>query len=59
MNETQEYKTNKYEDLKKELEKEGNSVFVKAVEIRAKDFRSRHLYQFLCQIGINRRNRAK
>ena len=37
-----EYKTRKYEDLKKELEKEGHIVIVKAVEIGARGFVSRH-----------------
>ena len=36
------YKTSKYEDLKKELEKEGYSVIVKTVEIGARGFVSRH-----------------
>ena len=53
------YKTIKYEDLKKELEKEGYSVTVKAVEIGARGFVANTLYQFLGQIGINRRNRSK
>ena len=46
-------------DLKKELEKEGYSVTVKAVEIGARGFVAGTLYQFLGQIGINRRNRSK
>ena len=54
-----DYKTSKYEDLKKELEKEGYSVTVKAVEIGARSFVAGTLYQFLGQIGINRRNRSK
>ena len=53
------YKTSKYEDLKKELEKEGYSVTVKAVEIGARGFVAGTLYQFLGQIGINQRNRSK
>ena len=53
------YKTSKYEDLKKELEKEGYSVTVKAVEIGARGFVAGTLDQFLGQIGINRRNRSK
>ena len=48
-----EYKTSKYEDLKKELEKEGYIVIVKTVEIAST------LYQFLSQLGIKGRNRAK
>ena len=46
-------------DLKKELEKEGYSVTVKTVEIGARVFVAGTLYQFLGQIGINRRNRSK
>ena len=53
------YKTSKYEDLKKELEKEGYSVIVKAVEMGARGFVVGTLYQFLGQIGIKGRNRAK
>ena len=53
------YKTSKYEDLKKELEKEGYSITIKAVEIGARGFVEGTLYQFLGQIGINRRNRSK
>ena len=53
------YKTSKYEDLKRELEKEGYSVTVKAVEIGARGFVAGTLYQFLGQIGINRCNRSK
>ena len=47
MDQSHEYKTSKYEDFKKELEKEGYSVIVKAVEIRARGFVSGTLYQFL------------
>ena len=54
-----DYKTSKYEDLKKELEKEGYSVTVKAVEIGARGFIAGTLYQFLGQIGINRHYRSK
>ena len=54
-----DYKTSKYEDLKKELEKEGYSITVKAVEIRARGFVAGTLYQFLEQIGINRCNKSK
>ena len=39
MEQSHEYKTSKYEDLKKDLEKEGYNVIVKAVEIEA---RGRH-----------------
>ena len=52
-------KTSKYEDLKKELEKEGYSVIVKAVEIGAKGSVASNLYQFLDQIGTKDHNRAK
>ena len=54
-----DYKTSKYEDLKKELEKVRFSVIVKAVEIGARGFVTGTLYQVLGQIGINRRNRSK
>ena len=54
-----EYKTSKYQDLKKELEKEGYSVIVKAVEKRARGFVAGTLYQFLGQIGIKGCNRVK
>ena len=50
-----EVKTSKYEDLKKELEKGGYSVTVKAVEIGARGYIAGTLYQFLGQmesIGI-------
>ena len=59
MDQSHEYKTSKYEDLKKELEKKGYSVIVKAVEIGARGFVASTLYQFLSQIGIKGRNRAK
>ena len=42
MEQSHKYKTGKYEDLKKELEKEGYNVIVKAVEMGAKRFHSRH-----------------
>ena len=48
-----------YEDLKKELEKLGYSGIAKAVEMRARGFVAGTLYQFLGQIGIKGRNRAK
>ena len=38
MDQSHKYKTRKYEDLKKELEKEGYSVIVRAVETGAKGF---------------------
>ena len=53
-----DYKTSKY-DLKKELKKEGYIIIVKVVEIGARGFVASTLYQFLGQIGINRRNRNK
>ena len=59
MEESHTYKTSKYEDLKAELEKEGYSVTVRAVEIGARGFVSGTLYQFLGQIGIKGRNRTK
>ena len=59
LEQSHDYKTSKYEDLKKELEKEGFSVTVKAVEIGARGFVAGTLYQFLGHIGINRRNRSK
>ena len=59
LEQSHDYKTSKYEDLKKELEKEGYSVTVKAAEIGARGFVAGTLYQFLGQIGINRRNRSK
>ena len=59
LEQSHDYKTSKYEDLKKELEKEGYSVTVKAVEIGARGFVAGTLYQFLGQIGIIRRNRSK
>ena len=52
MDQSREYKTSKYEDLKKELVKEGYRVIVKAVEIGARGFVAGTLYQFLSQIGI-------
>ena len=54
-----DYKTNKYEDFKKELEKEWYSVTVKAIEIGARAFVAGPLYQFLGQTGINRRKSMK
>ena len=59
MDQSHEYKTSKYEDLKKELEKEGYSMIVKAVEIGARGFVVGTLYQFLGQTGIKGCNRAK
>ena len=59
LEQSHDYKTSKYEDLKKELEKEGYGVIVKAVEIVARGFVASILYQFLGQIGINQRNRSK
>ena len=41
------------------LEKEEYSLIVKAVEIGARGFVEGTLYQFLNQIGIKGRNRAK
>ena len=49
--ESHDYNTSKYEDRKKELEKEDYSVIGKAVEIGARGFVSGTLYQFLGQIG--------
>ena len=43
----------------KELEKEGHSIILKAVEIGAWGSIAGTLYQFLSQIGIKGRNRAK
>ena len=45
--------------LKKSWKKEGYSVTVKAVEIEARGFVAGTLYEFLGQIGIKGRNRAK
>ena len=59
LEQSHDYKTSKYEDLKKELEKVRFSVIVKAVEIGARGFVAGTLYQFLGQIGISRRNRSK
>ena len=59
MDQSHEYKTSKYEDLKKEMEKEGYSLIVKAVEIGAKGFVPGTLYQFLSQMGMKGQNRAK
>ena len=59
MDQNHEYKASKYENLKKEMEKEGCSVIVKAVEIRAKGFVTGTLYQCPSQIGIKGRNRTK
>ena len=56
MDQSHEYKTSKYKDLKKELENEGYSVIVKAVEIGAKGFVAGTLYQFLSQIRIKECN---
>ena len=50
-----EYKTYKYEDLKKELEKEGYCVIVKSIEIGARGFVAGTLYQFISQVGIKGR----
>ena len=46
MDQSHEFKTSKYEDLKKELEKEGYSVIVKAVEKGARGFVAGTLCQF-------------
>ena len=54
MDQSHEYKTNKYEDLEKELEKEGYHVIMKAVEIGAKGFVAGTLYEF----ESNRNQRA-
>ena len=43
----------------KELEKEGYSMIMKAVEIGARGFVAGTLYQFLSQIEIRERNRPK
>ena len=59
MDQSHKYKTNIYEDLKKELEKEGYSVIVKAVEIGARGFVADTLCQFSSQIKIKGHNRAK
>ena len=59
LEQSHDFKTSKYGNLKKELEKEGYSVTVKAVEIGARCFVAGTLYQFLGQIGINRRNWSK
>ena len=59
MEQSHEYKTSKYEDLKKELGKEGYSVIVKAIEIGARGFVAGTLYQFLGHIRIRGRKRAK
>ena len=56
MDQSHEYE---YEDLKKELKKEGYSMVLKAVEIGARGFVAGTLYQFLSQIGIKGCNRAK
>ena len=45
--------------LKKELEKEGYSMIMKAVEIGTRGFVAAALYQFPSQIGIKGPNRAK
>lgn len=44
-----EYKTSKYEDIKIELEEEGYSMIVKAVKVGARGFIVATLYQFLGQ----------
>ena len=59
MDESHEYKTSKYEHLKKELGKEGYSVIVKAVKVGPRGFVAGTLYQFLNQLVIKERNRAK
>lgn len=59
MEQSHDYKTNKYENLKSELIKEGYNAIVRAVEIGARGFVSGTLHQFLGQIGIKGRNRAK
>ena len=59
MDQSNEYKTRKYEDLKKELEKEGYSVIMKTVEIGARGLVEGTLYQFQSQIRIKGRNRSK
>ena len=59
MDQSHEYKTSKYEALKKEQKKEGYSVIMKAMEIRARGFVAGTLYQFLSQISIKECNRAK
>ena len=58
MGQSYDYKTSKYEDLKKEMKKEGYSMIVKAVEIEARGFVAGTLYQFLGQIKIKEYNRA-
>ena len=57
MDQSHEYKTSKYEDVKKKLEKEGYSMIVKAAEIGARGFVAGALYEF--QIRIKGRNKAK
>ena len=52
MDQSHEYKTSKYKDLKKELEKEEYSMIMKAVKIGARGFVAGTLYHF-------RHNRAK
>ena len=52
MNQSHEYKTSKYEDLKTELAKEGYSGIMKAMEMGARGFIAGTLYQFQGQIGI-------
>ena len=47
MDESHDYKTSKNEDLKKEREKEGYSVIVKAVVFGARGFVAGTLNQFL------------
>ena len=45
LEQSHDYKTSKYEDLKKEMEKEGYSVTIKAVKIGARGFVAGTLYQ--------------
>ena len=59
MEQSQEYKTSKYKDLKKDLEKEGFRMIVKAVEIGARGFKAGTQYQFMGQIGIKGCYRAE
>ena len=58
MEQSHEYKTCKYKIFKKEPEKEGYSVIVKAVEIGTTGFVVGTLYQFQGQIKIKGRNKA-
>ena len=59
MDQSHKYKTSKYEDLKKEMEKEEYTQIVKDVEIGARGFVAITLYQILRQIRIKGRNRVK